>query len=235
MVTMPQQSRIVAPGPNDRSVCTAAGEILDPPADWSLLPPGDAALTRRVKAAGPTWTVQQKRGRKVFSLGVWAPAERIDAIRQELAAEREKPQYAQRRKADAQRRERKQTAYVGSFRQAVLDFLAFAPGYHELAQRLADAVTQHATPVGSGTVARTERIPIQQRAESAVIAWMRHQTTAYDQMVIPRIKGKRRETRRLLAEASRRLLEAYRVGRPTLAGDCPLQRALAAAAAFPGD
>ena len=232
---MPQQSRIVAPGANDRSVCTAAGEILDPPADWSLLPPGDAALTRRVKAAGPTWTVQRKRGRKVFSLGVWAPAERIDAIRQELAAEREKPQYAQRRKADAQRREQKQNVYVGSFRQAVLDFLAFAPCYCELAQRLTDAVTRHATPVGSGTVARTERIPIQQRAESAVIAWMRHQTTAYDQMVIPRIKGKRRETRRLLAEASRRLLEAYREGRPTVAGDCPLQRALAAPAAFAGD
>jgi len=49
------------------------------------------------------------------------------------------------------------------------------------------AVSQHATPVGSGTVARTERIPIQQRAESAVIAWMRHQTTAYDNMKIARV------------------------------------------------
>jgi Fe-S cluster biosynthesis and repair protein YggX len=45
-------------------------------------------------------------------------------------------------------------------------------------------VTAHATPVGSGTVARTERIPLEQRAESAVIAWMRHQTTAYDSMKI---------------------------------------------------
>ena len=124
---MPHQSRIVAPGPDDRCVRAATGELLSPPADWSLLSPGDAALTRRVKADGPTWTVQQKRGRKVFSLGVWAPTDRIEAIRQQLAIEREKPQYAQRRKADAERRERKQEVYVGSFRQAVLEFLAFAP------------------------------------------------------------------------------------------------------------
>jgi hypothetical protein len=54
---------------------------------------------------------------------------------------------------------------------------------------LAQAVTDHATPVGSGTVARTKRIPVEQRAEAAVIAWMRHQTTGYDGMVIPRVKG----------------------------------------------
>jgi len=51
-------------------------------------------------AAGPTWTVQQTRGRKLFSLGVGAPTASIEAIRQELAVEREKPQSAQRRKSD---------------------------------------------------------------------------------------------------------------------------------------
>ena len=94
-----------------------------------------------------------------------------------------------------------------------------------MAEQLADAVTQHATPVGSGTVARTQRIPIEKRAESAVIAWLRHQTTAYEDMKIPRVKGKRREVRRMLAERSRRLLERYRAGG---AADpaCPLQQAL---------
>jgi hypothetical protein len=75
-------------------------------------------------------------------------------------------------------------------------------------------------------VARTERIPIHERAEAAVIAWMRYQTTGYEQMKIPRIKGRRRETRRLLAEKSRYLLEAYRAGRPVAEADCPLWRAL---------
>ena len=228
---MPTQTRIVAPGPNSRSVRTGAGEVLTPPPDWALLPPGDPGLTRRTKAAGPTWTVQEKKGRKTFSHGVWAPAATIEAVRRELAAERADPRYAKRLAADAQRRERDQAVYAGQFRDAVVRFLAFHATYAPLAARMAQAVADHATPVGSGTVARTKRIPVEQRAEAAVIAWMRHQTTAYDHMSIPRVKGKRREVRRMLAEQSRRLLDAYRAGRPVNPGTCPLQRALAAVAA----
>jgi hypothetical protein len=55
-----------------------------------------------------------------------------------------------------------------------------------------------------------------------VIAWMRHSTTGYDGMVIPRVKGKRREVRRLLASRSRQLLSRYRRGEPASA-ECPLQ------------
>lgn len=222
---MPTETRIVAPGPNDRTVRTATGEVLPVPDGWQILPPGDAGLTRRVKAAGPTWTVQQKKGRKLFSLGVWAPAERIATIAAELEAERATESYAKRRASDVVRRERKQTVYVEDFRGAVLSFLAFAPAHAELAQRLADAVTIHATPVGSGTVARTQRIPIERRAEAAVIAWLRHQTTTYDDMQIPRIKGKRREVRGQLAEQSRKLLKKYREGLVVDPATCPLQQA----------
>ncbi len=179
-----------------------------------------------MKLSGPTWTVQEKRGRRVFSLGVWAPTESIAAIRAQLEAERSTDAYAKRRTADAARRQRKQTAYVEDFRGAVLTFLAFAPAHAELAARLADAVAAHATPIGSGTVARTTRIPIERRAESAVIAWLRHQTTAYDHMKIARTKGKRREVRRKLAEESRRLLETYRRGKAVGAEACLLRRAL---------
>ena len=123
---MPNETRIVAPGPSDRSVRTGDGQILQAPSDWELLPPGDAAMTRRVKAAGPNWTVQQKKGRKVFSLGVWAPAERIASIRVDLESERSTDAYAKRRAADKARRERKQSEYVEDFRVAVLTFLDFA-------------------------------------------------------------------------------------------------------------
>ncbi len=223
---MPEQTRIVAPCPQPRCVQLADGQTLAVPSGWELLAPGDAALTRRVKAAGPTWTVQQKKGRKTFSLGVWAPAERIAAIRSDLEKERGTASYAKRRAADAARRERKQQVYVEDFRGAVLAFLAFAPRYSTLADRLANAVTTHATPVGSGTVARTQRIPIEKRAESAVIAWLRHATTAYDNMKIPRVKGKRREVRRMLAEQSRRLLAKYRSGQDVDSDACPLQKAM---------
>ena len=86
---------------------------------------------------------------------------------------------------------------------------------------MAKAIAAHAVPVGSGTVARTKRIPIERRAEAAVIAWMRHQTTAYDDMTIPREKGARREVRRMLATRSRKLLDRYRNGIP-FSGRCPL-------------
>jgi hypothetical protein len=85
---MPDQTRIVGPGPSDRTVRTTDGQILHAPADWELLSPGDATLTRRVKAAGPTWTIQVKKGRRTFSRGVWAPTDRIAMIRADLEAER---------------------------------------------------------------------------------------------------------------------------------------------------
>jgi hypothetical protein len=67
---------------------------------------------------------------------------------------------------------------------------------------------------------------VDERAEAAVIAWMRHQTTAYDGMSIPRVKGMRREVRRALAETSRALLDLHRGERPHAAASCPLCRAL---------
>lgn len=213
------------PGPTPNTVKAADGKLLTVPAGWILLLPGDAALTRRVKAAGDHWIVQEKKGRRVFSKGVYAPAETIDRIRAELKTERSTESYAKRKAADAKRRENVQAEYVEDFLGAVVAFLDFHPAHAELGQQLARAVTDHATPVGSGTVARTKRIPVEQRAEAAVIAWMRHQTTGYDDMVIPRVKGKRREIRRMLAQRSKELLEGYRRGRPTAEG-CPLQKVL---------
>lgn len=215
---------IFAPGPTENSVRTADGLILTAPDGWCLVPPGDAALTRRVKAAGDHWIVQEKKGRKVFSRGVWAPTETVERLRKELAAERSSEGYAKRKAAETKRRETAQAEYVEDFFGAVVTFLNFHTQHSEIGERLARAVTDHTTPVGSGTVARTKRIPVAQRAEAAVIAWMRHQTTGYDDMVIPRVKGKRREVRRILARRSHELLEAYRQGR-SIPADCPLQRA----------
>jgi hypothetical protein len=226
--------RIFAPGPTPNSVRAANGTILTAPEGWVLLPPGDAALTRRVKEAGDHWVVQEQKGRKVFSRGVWAPAATIDRIRAELEAERATESYAKRKEADARRRDKAQELYVEDFFGAVKAFLAFHPTYAELAHRLARAVTDHATPVGSGTVARTKRIPVEKRAEAAVIAWMRHQTTGYEGMAIPRIKGKRREVRRLLAQRSQELLARYRRGEQVGEG-CPIQRALVAHESTPDE
>lgn len=224
---MPAQTFL--PGQVPNTVRTHTGQILPVPQGWELLSPGDAALTRRVKAAGEHWMVQEKIGRKVFSRGVWASATTIAQVRSELAAERSTDAYAKKQAAGAKQREKAQREYVEDFRGAVLKFLGFHQRHTNLAAALATAVTNHATPVGSGTVARTQRIPIERRAEAAVIAWMRHQTTAYDTMAIPKVRGKRREVRRALAQRSQELLRRYRRGDGAVtagAGDCPLARAL---------
>ena len=219
-------SSTFTPGPTPNTVRAADGKVLTAPEGWALLPPGDAAHTRRVKEAGDHWIVQEKKGRKTFSRGVWAPAATIDRIRADLDAERSTEGFAKKKEAEARRREKAQAAYVEDFLGAVVAFLGFHPNYADLADRLARAVTDHATPVGSGTVARTKHIPVEQRAEAAVIAWMRHTTTGYDGMAIPRVKGKRREVRRMFARRSQELLERYRRGEPVPEA-CPLRKALA--------
>lgn len=190
-------------------------------------------LTRRVKAAGPHWVVEVQRRNRWISEGVWAPSAAIAAARRSAEEDRSDPSYAKKKAADRVRREQKQAVYEHDFQAAVRKYLAFAPRYAAEAARLAAAVAAHATPVGSGTVARTQRIPVERRAEAAVTAWLRHQTTAYDDLSIPRVRGARREVRRDLAARSRLLLDQYRAGRDRPA-DCPLAAALAKLAAENG-
>jgi hypothetical protein len=166
--------------------------------------------------------VVEKVGRKTFSKGVWAPAENIAAAKAALDTERATPAFAKKRAASVKRREAEQARYVEDFDGAVKRFLRFTPAFSALEATLAQKVTVHATPVGSGTVARTERIPLEQRAESAVIAWMRHQTTAYDSMKVARVKGARRDVRRQLAEVSRVVLDLHRGRAPHPPEPCVL-------------
>ena len=201
------------------------GKAVTVPDNWIFVPSGDPGLTRRLKAITPCWVVVHKRKKRIEALGLWCDENIVGKVKADLAEERSNPAYLRKLEAARQARIAKQDAYVIEFRQAVVDFLAFAPEYEEIAWDLADAVTDQSIPVGSGTVARTERIPLAQRAEAAVIAWMRHQTTDYDHMHIARIKGERRSVRRELGGDSREILEIYRKGLP-VPENCPLAKAL---------
>lgn len=220
----------LAPTSDPRVFAAPDGRRMSPPPDWACLPPGDAGLTRRVKAAGPSWAVIEKKGRKAFSKGLWAPAANIEKARADLDVERSTESYAKKRQSDTARREKAQAEYVVSFEDSVREFLRFAPRWAELGRDLAKRIAVHATPVGSGTVARTQRIPVHERAQAATIAWMRHQTTAYDHMKIARVAGARREVRRDLAEISRAVLDLHRQDAPHLPRACPLCAALQAPA-----
>ena len=60
-----------------------------------------------------------------------------------------------------------------------------------------------------GAVCRERQADI---VRPGLAVWLRHQITAYDSMKIPRIKGKRRETRWMPAQRSLELLGWYRKG-----------------------
>lgn len=220
------QCLVLSPTPDPRVFLDPNGARFTPPAGWVCLPPGDATFTRRVKQAGPSWAVVEKKGRKVFSKGLWAPRENVEAVRAAIEVERGTEAYAKKRAADVARRERTETAYAVTFEAEVFAFLRFSPEWSPLARVMAKKVAAHATPVGSGTVARTKRISVAERAEAAVIAWMRHQTTAYDRMEIPRVAGKRREVRRELAQISRAVLDLHRRDVPHEIRACPLCHAV---------
>lgn len=221
---MESNIRIVKPGTHG-GLIGPNGETLKPPTDWIFLPAGDAGVTRKVTSKGSYWRVEEKKGRRTISLGIWAPATTISQAQRDVQQIRLTDQYKNKQTYAAKRRERKQTEYETEFCLSIESFLNFNSNHKELEKKLAKAVTIHAIPVGSGTVARTQLIPIEERAARAVIAWMRHQTTAYDNLKIARVKGERRAVRRSLAQQSVELLANYREGRP-VSESCPLQNAL---------
>ena len=221
---MDEQSRIVTLAANGR-LLDENGHPVTPPEGWAFLPAGDAGVTRKVSSAGVFWRVQVKMGRRIISKGLWAPKNTIELAVLQMQSTRQTELYQKKVEAAKRRREKIQTEYVDDFCNQVERFLNFHPIYKEMGAKMAKLVSLHATPVGSGTVARTATISIEERASRAVIAWMRHQTTAYDQMPIARIKGERRRVRRMLAQRSVELLESYRKGEP-IKIDCPLHAAL---------
>ena len=202
------------------------GKVVPLPDNWQLVKSGDPGLTRRLKNCGaPYWVLVHKRRNRIEKCGLFMDRETVEAVKAELDAERATEEYQKQLASSRRSREKKQKIYEADFYQAVIGYLNFAPCYRELAEKFAALVVEHAVPVGSGTVARTATIPIEQRAEAAVIAWMRHQTTAYDNMYIARVKGERRAVRRELAGQSRQILVRYVKGE-AIAEDCPLYHAL---------
>lgn len=189
------------------------GNILTPPENWSFLAAGDAGITRKVTSKGEYWRVQFKKGRRLMSKGIWAPRATIEIAVHEMNETRNTEAYQKKRISSLKSVEKKRKIYESEFEQEIVRFLNFHTKYEELSILFAKAVAEFSNQVGSGTVARTQMIPIEKRAAKAVVAWMRHQTTAYDNMKIPHIKGERRLVRKNLAKQSIKLLENYRNGK----------------------
>ena len=83
----------VKPAPVKGLVLNSHGVMMPVPKGWGFLPPGDAALSRRIKKDGPSWTVKVFKKGRYASQGIWAPKKRIEALRADLLAERATPEY----------------------------------------------------------------------------------------------------------------------------------------------
>lgn len=216
--------QILKAGPNN-SLLNEYGEQVSLPSGWVFLPAGNAAITRKVTSKGFYWRLQFKKGRRIISKGLWAPKEVVEEAISTVTQNRATESYQKKRSNDLRRRAKKHLEYEESFLQEVEKYLNFHPHYKKIEKQMALAITKHAIPVGSGSVARTAMIPIEERAAKASIAWMRHQTTTYDQLQIEKIKGERRTVRRKLAQQSVLLLNKYRNGE-NITSFCPLRNAL---------
>jgi hypothetical protein len=223
---MPTQTRTFLITKSDSRLKDKAGKVFSVPAGWQKLPAGDASITRKLKSLGPSWTVQEKKGRKSFSHGVWAEKEHIEAAKSLVEAQRADPKHQKKLSQAKVRREEKEVVFGTNFQQEIIKFLNFDKKYQVLVEKLAMLVKEHAVPVGSGTVARSSSVTLDDKAALAVMAWMRHQTSAYDSTSVPRIKGARRELRRKIARQSERILAKYRSGDEIDLILCPLYKAL---------
>ncbi|NRB41268.1 MAG: DUF2293 domain-containing protein [Pseudomonadales bacterium] len=223
---MPTDTRTFLITKADRRLKDKAGKVYSVPADWENLPAGDASVTRKLKSLGATWTVQEKKGRKSFSHGVWAAKENIVEAKALVDAQRADPKHQKKLAQAKVRREEKEEVFGEDFQQAIIQFLNFAEKHQALVEQLALLVKEHAVPVGSGTVARSSSVTLDDKAALAVMAWMRHQTSSYDSTSVPRVKGARRELRRKIARQSERILAKYRTGEEVDISVCPLYKAL---------
>ncbi|MEP1447437.1 MAG: DUF2293 domain-containing protein [Paraglaciecola sp.] len=223
---MPKETRSFLITASDDRLKDKTGKVFTVPTGWENLPAGDASVTRKLKSLGPTWTVQEKKGRKAFSHGVWAAKEQIEKAITLVKAQRADPKHQKQLAQSKIRREAKETRFAKDFQQAIIQFLNFAPKHHLLVEKLSKLVKEHAVPVGSGTVARSSAVTLEDKAALAVMAWMRHKTSAYDSTPVPRVKGARRELRREIARQSERILAKYRSGADVDITVCPLYRAL---------
>jgi hypothetical protein len=153
---------------------------LEIPDGWEFLPRGDAFLTRRVKAAGRYWLAWSPRSRSRphrRKLGLLAPKTVIDAAEAEAAATAAKR--AQQRVEGAKHRARQEDRYREQLAAAILDYLDFAPEHGELAGDIAATAATRAGEVGSGRVGRTRTLTLEDRAELAARAHIRHHHTSY--------------------------------------------------------
>ncbi|MDE1822524.1 MAG: DUF2293 domain-containing protein [Euryarchaeota archaeon] len=153
------------------------GEV-EVPKGWVFLPSGDAFVTRQTKM-GLHWVLLKRRKGYTATLGILCPEESVQQAKAK-AAQTQGAREAQR-ETGKRSRARAEERYRTQLEQAILSFLAFAPKHEPLAREIARGAVSQATPVGSGRVGRTKKLALEERAELAARAYIRHKHTDYEE------------------------------------------------------
>lgn len=182
------------------------------PEGWDLLQAGDPLLTRRVKGRGKWWEYCRAYKTKSYdlTLGIFAPVEIIQEECKKVAFERTTESYKQRLQKSRKTRRKKEAQYTDEFKKACFQFLNFAPEYEGLAWTIAEEAAALASEVGSGRVGRTSTLTLEEKAELATRAFIRHNFTNYDEGLADGGELKYREIKGAAGAAVTRFIEKHR-------------------------
>jgi hypothetical protein len=172
-----------------------------------FLAAGDAALTRRAKAASTmsAVVVRFSRARKRYERqGILVEEDALTAAERQCFDDADAR--SRRRERDWLRREGEDADLVKDFAAQIEVLFPSCPA------RRAQAIARHAAARGSGRVGRTAagRAVEAEAVELAVIAWIRHEDTDYDELLMTGVD--RVEARERVREDVDRTLEAWRAG-----------------------
>lgn len=171
------------------------------------LPAGDAALTRRAKAASrlSAVVVRFSRSRKRYERhGILVEVDALASAEQRCLADEDAR--ARRRERDAQRRAGEDLELQKRFAQQIAQMFPGCP------EPRAQAVARHAAARGSGRVGRTAagRAVDPGAVELAMIASVRHEDTEYDELLMSGVD--RADARERVRDDVDRTLEGWRRG-----------------------
>ena len=186
--------------------------IIQVPEGWDLLEPGDALLTRRVKAHGKYWEYYHEYKTKSYDkkLGIFTPANIIEEEHRKISDERSTKEYKQRLESSRKSRKKKESKYREEFSEACFRFLNFIPEHEELAHKIAEEAASQAMTVGSGRVGRTSKLTLEQKAELAIRACIRHEYTNYEEELVEDGEVWYDEIKRNAGDEVHRFLEEHR-------------------------
>jgi hypothetical protein len=172
-----------------------------------FLPSGNAALTRRAKAASRLWAVVVRfsRARRRYERqGLLVEESALEQAEADCLADEEAR--ARRRERDAARRAEQDLDLARRMAEEIRRLLPGCP------PERAEQIAAHAAARGSGRIGRTAagRALDPRAIELAVAASVRHRDTPYDELLM---SGVERDTARAqVRELVTRILDAWRLG-----------------------